>query len=522
MKFKLPQNIGDVNFTTTYDKHEEEGDGEVSFQFISDDQYKYDDGVLIDENEMKEEGEVGGEGKYSIGSSSSNNNKSNNAESSEFKYVSSMPVSSNESWSERVNSFKSLPKFVMSRPQPTSQQQQMLNQENNNYNNMVPFEEENESQLVETIDTFIGDNIDYQRNNNTPGLNDVSMLETAIAPGEEEGDDPIQEEEENDGEGKELEKEVLLNKEEEQQQEEQQQNDKGEEAEQQLEGIKKVAAAVTTSSNTSEDDATTSTSQLEEDDEEEIVTLERQADGDLEDKSPEEEEEGSTHNLDDTKEEGVEEEEDDEEEATREENDTKSSTTEGQGVEINETNEKTNWGGFDEDSMSSPQNNVDYEQEVQSMSVKGHDISEAQNKNDYEGDGFGAATKYHLLRGKGKVGKSSYYPRHSTIGSSAMVAVLVVILCGCLCYIRHRRRRNEQTKRPYRGNYAAIGRHDFFNGTFSDDVSYGKDSDDDDNSIESFGSDDGGGGGHHTTNLEMGGFHELDANGGLTLEEVNG
>eukprot|EP00984_Skeletonema_dohrnii_P009037 scaffold3393_cov200-Skeletonema_dohrnii-CCMP3373.AAC.1 len=150
-----------------------------------------------------------------------------------------------------------------------------------------------------------------------------------------------------------------------------------------------------------------------------------------------------------------------------------------------------------------------------SSSIEAHDLSEAQGKDDYEGDGFGVM-KYKLLRGKGEGGKSSANP-FTTLGSGALVAAFLLLLSCCLCCLRYRRRRYAQSKRPSRGNYAALGRHDFFNGTFSDDVSYGKDSDDD-ISIESYGSDDGG----HQTNLEMGGFHEFDANGGLTLEEING
>ena len=101
-----------------------------------------------------------------------------------------------------------------------------------------------------------------------------------------------------------------------------------------------------------------------------------------------------------------------------------------------------------------------------------------------------------------------------------MIVGLIALLTICLCYLRYRRRKN--ALKPRYGNYAALGRHDFFNGTFSDDISYGKNSDGDDISIESWGSDDDNDDGRHQTNLEMGGLHELDANGGLTLEEVNG
>jgi hypothetical protein len=230
------------------------------------------------------------------------------------------------------------------------------------------------------------------------------------------------------------------------------------------------------------------------------IAFERQADGELENEVPDNE--GQPE--DDTEEE-VAEEEEVVNEAEENSNNT-SSSTEGQGVQIDETNEKTNWEGFDED--MSPHSSIK-RPEQPSSSVQAHDLSEAQDKNDYEGDGFGTM-KYKLLRGKGEGGKVA-------AGSGAWVAAILLIFSCCLCYLRYRRRRYAQSKRPNRGNYSALGRHDFFNGTFSDDVSYGKDSDDD-ISIESYGSDDGG----RQTNLEMGGIHELDANGGLTLEEING
>jgi len=257
------------------------------------------------------------------------------------------------------------------------------------------------------------------------------------------------------------------------------------------------------------------------------IAFERQADGELEDEVPDDEGQSGdgTDESDDDEDVAEEEEEEaneEEEEAANEEEEgedasdesnNKSSSTEGQGVQIDEANEKTNWEGFDED-MS--HQNVKHEPEQpSSSSIEAHDLSEAQGKDDYEGDGFGVM-KYKLLRGKGEGGKSSANP-FTTIGSGALVAAFLLILSCCLCCLRYRRRRYAQSKRPSRGNYAALGRHDFFNGTFSDDVSYGKDSDDD-ISIESYGSDDGG----HQTNLEMGGFHEFDANGGLTLEEING
>mmetsp|Transcript_23409 Transcript_23409/g.34736 ORF Transcript_23409/g.34736 Transcript_23409/m.34736 type:complete len:678 (+) Transcript_23409:198-2231(+) len=269
------------------------------------------------------------------------------------------------------------------------------------------------------------------------------------------------------------------------------------------------------------------------------IDVERQADGELEDEVPENEgqsEDGIDESEEDEEvaeeeeevaneeeeEEEVAKEEEEEEEVTNEEEEeedasdesnNKSSSTEGQGVQIDEANEKTNWEGFDED--MSHQDVKNEPEQPSSSSIEAHDLSEAQGKDDYEGDGFGVM-KYKLLRGKGEGGKSSANP-FTTIGSGALVAAFLLLLSCCLCCLRYRRRRYAQSKRPSRGNYAALGRHDFFNGTFSDDVSYGKDSDDD-ISIESYGSDDGG----HQTNLEMGGFHEFDANGGLTLEEING
>ena len=60
-----------------------------------------------------------------------------------------------------------------------------------------------------------------------------------------------------------------------------------------------------------------------------------------------------------------------------------------------------------------------------------------------------------------------------------------------------------------------FGSDDFFNGTFSDDISFGdKDSD------EEMSDDDDWDAG--MVKLEMGNIHESDANGGLTLGECNG
>jgi hypothetical protein len=248
-----------------------------------------------------------------------------------------------------------------------------------------------------------------------------------------------------------------------------------------------------------------------------VTALERQAGGefledevsDVEGRSGDDPEETSHEVVADK--EGVG--KDEVEEDVSDESNNAASSTEGQGVQIDESNEKTNWEGFDEDM---PKQNVIHEPEQPTSSIEAHDLSEAKNKNDYEGDGFGAM-KYKLLRGKGKGSSKSSTNPLTTVGSGALVAVILLLLSCCLCYLRYRRQKYAQSKQPSRGNYSALGRHDFFNGTFSDDVSYGKDSDDD-ASIESYGSDDSG----KRTNLEMGGFHELDANGGLTLEEING
>jgi len=115
-------------------------------------------------------------------------------------------------------------------------------------------------------------------------------------------------------------------------------------------------------------------------------------------------------------------------------------------------------------------------------------------------------------------------------------AILALATLPLLCYLCHRCRRrrflDSQKKIDYnRGRYAAIageGEDDFFaNEMFSEDVSFqGKESDEE-NSIGSFGSDDGAGGavngnGNGIVRIEMGGIHETDQNGGLTLEEING
>ncbi|ACI64101.1 predicted protein [Thalassiosira pseudonana CCMP1335] len=183
----------------------------------------------------------------------------------------------------------------------------------------------------------------------------------------------------------------------------------------------------------------------------------------------------------------------------------KDNGTEGQGAEINDENVKTTFEGFDEDFSS---HHVDTTNEQPPSTSTGLDVSELANTNDYKGDGF----RFHVLQPKGQ-GKGS-----STPLVTSAVGVFVGLLL-CYCCIKLRRRKGMNSK-PNRGKYSALngGGDDFFNGTFSDDISYyGKDSDDE-NSVNSFGSDDMNDG----VNIELGGMHEMDANGGLTLEEING
>ena len=114
---------------------------------------------------------------------------------------------------------------------------------------------------------------------------------------------------------------------------------------------------------------------------------------------------------------------------------------------------------------------------------------------------------YHIFRPK-STGNGSL-----AISSVAVVAAMILLVC-CCC-IGYRRRRSRYSK-PSRGRYSAIGSEDFFNGTFSDDISFnGKDSDEE----MSYGSDDDHGDG---IKIELGSMHEVESNGGLTLEEING
>ena len=518
---------------------------------------------IIDEK-MREEDEI---------FDTSSNNNSNNSADSEFKYVQNMP-SSNESWSERVDNdnFNNNPKakdknvkLLLPHPPPT-QQQQTLNQEKQD---MATFDG-NEKSEAEVIDTFIAEeeqgrtNFDEEEDEGQDGEEDDVAKEEEELEEEEEGDEEEMVEEEGG---------------EEEEEEEQQQQDVEEveaatpddppaldscnsmkwhpnkefnqcsnsldvpQAMIEDEQFQKMYFYDTlveccqkffhTDECESLDLCADDLKVVGEEEEVEEIAIKRQADGELEDEVPDEtEEQSGDDDPDETSEEVADKESVEEgEESTKEEeeevvveeggeetgdesNNNESSSTEGQGVQIDDSNEKINWEGFDED--MSPQD-VNLEPEHPTSSVEAHPLSEAKDKNDYEGDGFGAMPKYKLLRGKGEGGNKSSNP-FTTVGSGALVAAILLLLSCCLCCLRYRRRKYAQSKRPSRGNYAALGRHDFFNGTFSDDVSYGKDSDDD-ISIESYGSDDGGG----QTNLEMGGFHEeLDANGGLTLEEING
>ncbi|KAL9181971.1 hypothetical protein ACHAXT_012314 [Thalassiosira profunda] len=178
-----------------------------------------------------------------------------------------------------------------------------------------------------------------------------------------------------------------------------------------------------------------------------------------------------------------------------------SASTEGQGGELEE---KSDWKGFHEDKqkINIPESND------RDHHAKAHDISEATGNQGYEGDGF----RFHVLRPKGQgSGKSA---------SLGVAGILLAAFLVCYCYCRQRRR--SKTHASHRGKYSALhGNDDFFDGTFSDDISFGGKSSDDEGSFGSYGSDEEYGNGAGAT-LEMGGIHESDANGGLTLREING
>jgi hypothetical protein len=123
-----------------------------------------------------------------------------------------------------------------------------------------------------------------------------------------------------------------------------------------------------------------------------------------------------------------------------------------------------------------------------------------QFNNEYTGDGF----TYHIAQPKSS--------GHSYSVISITVIVSLLFFLTCFCCIRYKRRRYSK---PSRGKYSPIDSEDFFNGTFSDEISfYGKDSDDD----MSYSSDDE----DNDVKIELGKIHEMEANGGLTLEEING
>jgi hypothetical protein len=133
------------------------------------------------------------------------------------------------------------------------------------------------------------------------------------------------------------------------------------------------------------------------------------------------------------------------------------------------------------------------------------DVAEnEEDSNTTTGNGF----TYHILQPKVK-GRGV-----SGIPIAAVVGLLGFLIC--VCCIRRLRRSRSRYSKPSRGKYSAIGSEDFFNGTFSDDISFnGKDSDDE----MSYGSDDDYGDG---VKIELSSIHEMEANGGLTLEEING
>jgi hypothetical protein len=463
---------------------------------------------------------------------------------SEFKYVQSMP-GTHESWSDRTNSFNNVSNnskkkkfggFAMTKSQtyPAEEKPDGIVMEK-----VMQEEDENgeEGEILEEATLEEGGEV--------PMVNEE--LQEVQHDVKREEDVNVDNDKEEDGEGDvALEDELYQNQEE--------QSDDGEE--QQVDQQQQQHQGNTQEGSTAEEISTITPGDREDDGlvEETMITLERQADeeeaGDeieteeVEQKEEEQKEEEQQQQQEEQpgdidQEENVEEEEGGEgaveediisDEEGEDDSDNNKEEEQGEENNIDETNEKTTqWEGFEDEDMAK-QTNVNYEPTEEppspattSSSIEAHDISEAQNQNDYQGDGFGTSPKYQLLRGKGNKGGGG-----SGIGTSkpsinsggTMIAGLIVLLTICLCYLRYRRRKN--ALKPRYGNYAALGKHDFFNGTFSDDISYGKNSDGDDISIESWGSDYDNDDGRHHTNLEMGDLHELDANGGLTLEEVNG
>lgn len=169
------------------------------------------------------------------------------------------------------------------------------------------------------------------------------------------------------------------------------------------------------------------------------------------------------------------------------------------------TGDEENWEGFHLDTKDKK---IDLATVDHHKNGESHNASELQNVNDYEGDGMGYKVLPPKIRG-GKGGGG--HP-----ATVALILIPLVLLCACCMLYRRKRKRL-----PPKGRYSAIGSDDFFNGTFSDDLSYGGKSSDDGgdwNPNDSFDSDDESNG----VSLEMGGIHETDANGGLSLDEVNG
>ena len=167
--------------------------------------------------------------------------------------------------------------------------------------------------------------------------------------------------------------------------------------------------------------------------------------------------------------------------------------------------DEENWEGFHLDTKDKK---IDLAGIDHHKNGESHNASELQNVNDYEGDGMG----YKVLQPKIRGGKGGGgHP--ATI---ALILIPLVLVCACCMMYRRKRKRL-----PPKGRYSAIGSDDFFNGTFSDDLSYGGKSSDDGgdwNPNDSFDSDDESNG----VSLEMGGIHEMEGDGGLSLDEVNG
>jgi len=154
-----------------------------------------------------------------------------------------------------------------------------------------------------------------------------------------------------------------------------------------------------------------------------------------------------------------------------------------------------NWEGFHLDTKDKK---IDLATVDHHKNGESHNASELQNVNDYEGDGMGYKVLPPKIRGdKGGGGHPA---------TVALILIPIALVCACCMIYRRKRKRL-----PPKGRYSAIGSDDFFNGTFSDDLSYGGKSSDDGgdwNPNDSFDSDDESNG----VSLEMGGIHEMEAN----------